>query len=227
MNKRWAMLILASGLTGARANAEVTGHVRVRGALPALAARAVSRDKVACGKSQPDESVVAGPGGVLANVVISWAGAPSTALPEDAATAGLIDQIGCRFVPHVLAVRAGQKLRLGNADHVLHNVHAWTGEQTVFNLAFPMRNQEHAVALRHPGTLELRCDAGHDWMKAWVVVFDHPFFAVSGTDGSFSMPSLPAGAQKLRAWHERFGTQDIDVVVKRDGSGNAEIMFEP
>lgn len=227
MNKRWAMLILASGLTGARANAEVTGHVRVRGALPALAARAVSRDKVACGKSQPDESVVAGPGGVLANVVISWAGAPSTALPEDAAPAGLIDQIGCRFVPHVLAARAGQKLRLGNADHVLHNVHAWTGEQTVFNLAFPIRNQEHAVALRHLGTLELRCDAGHDWMKAWVVVFDHPFFAVSGTDGSFTMPSLPPGAQKLHAWHERFGEKDVDIVVTRDGSSNVEIVFEP
>src|SRR4051812_21265257 len=106
MTRTHVALSVAAGLTLAcvapNANAQVTGHVRIRGTPPATPPRTVLRDTTACGKSQIDESLRVGPDGGLANVVVSLSAAPSAASPAPDSSAGIIDQIGCRFVPHVL-----------------------------------------------------------------------------------------------------------------------------
>ena len=224
---RSCLLFLIATLGSTTARAGVTGRVRFRGPLPVAKSVPVLRDRKACGASALDESLLVSPEGGLANVVVSRVGAFGKSAPPATSSAGLIDQIGCRFVPHVIAAQAGQTLTLGNADRVLHTVHAWRGDMSVFNVGFPLKDQRREVTLSTPGILEIRCDAGHDWMKGIIAVFDHPFFAVSGSDGRFSLPSLPPGRQKLRAWHERLGTRDVDVDVGADGSSRVEIVFEP
>jgi plastocyanin len=202
--------------------ADLAGRAVFHGAPHANARRAVLRDRRACGASQIDESLVVSSSGGIANVVLSALDV-SGGTAAASAPAVLVNQVGCRFVPHVLAVRTGQRVAFGNADPVLHNIHAYRGEETLFNLGFPLQGQRHEKTFDEAGTVELRCDAGHDWMHGYVVVFDHPFFAVTGSDGRFAIPSMPAGKHRLRAWHEKLGTKELEVEIKPSGETTVEI----
>jgi hypothetical protein len=97
------------------------------------------------------------------------------------------------------------------------------GEETVFNTAFPEQVKPKTITLREPGIIEIGCDAGHDWMRAYVHVFEHPFFAVSAKDGSFHL-QVPPGRHTLRIWHEHYGTRTLPVEVGRGGA-DVEIEF--
>ena len=124
------------------------------------------------------------------------------------------DQSGCRFTPHVFALRVGQTLRVFNPDGTLHTVHAYSRVNTGFNDAMPKFRTvlEKVFDKAEPTPFAVKCEV-HPWMNAWVAVFDHPYYFVTGRDGSFRIGNLPAGTYELEIWHERLPAQTHTVTV--------------
>ena len=116
-----------------------------------------------------------------------------------------LDNRDCRFQPRMLIVRTGQTFELKNSDPVAHNAAVYARRNTPFSEIIPM-NQPLQKKFAKAETLPLRVDCSiHSWMKAWLIVTDHPYVAVTGEDGSFEIKNLPAGEWKFRFWHERPG----------------------
>ena len=116
-----------------------------------------------------------------------------------------IDQKGCRYTPHVFGVRVGQKIEIINSDPTLHNIHATPKANSEFNTGQPMQGMktEHTFTAKEV-MVPFKCDV-HGWMNAYVGVLDHPFFAVTGEDGKFTLKGLPPGTYTVEAWHEKLG----------------------
>ncbi len=121
----------------------------------------------------------------------------------------MLDQKGCRYVPHVFGVQAGQTIQVSNNDTTLHNVHAHPEEQPRVQFRTAGQRAGGGAGVRQAGDgLPFRCDV-HGWMSVYVNVVAHPFFAVTGDDGRFEIKGLPAGSYTIELWHEQLGTQII------------------
>ena len=140
-----------------------------------------------------------------------------------------LDQVGCAYVPRVLGLMVGQPLRILNSDRLLHNVHMMPKLNEEFNKAMPARVRKLPV----PGKMfsqpevmiPFKCDV-HPWMAAYIGVLPHPFFAVSGADGSFAIENVPPGKYTLEAWHEFFTGQVQDIEVA-DGAVTVNFGLKP
>lgn len=205
-------------------NSAVSGVVRFEGTMPELRVINMSSDPICMTETPvPSEVVLVGPDNGLANVFLyvkdGLEGGPF-APPE---TDVEMDQKGCRYMPHVLGVQVGQPLRIVNSDPGLHNVHAVPKVNAEFNFAQPLQGLENTRIFTQPEIMvPFRCDV-HGWMSAYVGVVPHPFFTVSGPDGSFEIAGLPAGTYTVEAWHERFGTRTGTITV--DGTSGATLDF--
>lgn len=220
-----AALLVLYGYTGApvTGGGTISGTVRMEGAAPRLAPLQVTRTPDVCGQTVPNEEIVSGGGGVLANVVV-WIdgiqhGAPAKARPLT------LDQQRCRFVPHVSDATVGSSLTLTSADPTLHTTHALVGDRTIFNVALPVKGMRVTRRLDRPGVMRLKCEAGHTWMSGWIHVFDHPYHAVTGRNGRFRLPDVPPGHYTLKAWHERLGEQTAQVDVAAGGTVTSDFRF--
>lgn len=237
LTRRSALAKLALGvagtyalrLTGGRAvagtgtnttRATVAGTVTYSGKTPKRKAIKVTQDVAVCGKKAIfDESLVVGKGRGLANAVVAIEGVDgASAAKRDV----LLDQRECVFKPHVLAATRGSKLVVQNSDPILNTPHAYMGRRTLFNVAQPFEGMKYAYKLKKAGVIRLACDV-HDWESAYVLVFDHPYFAVTGADGSFRITDLPAGTYTARVWHEKLGEKTAEVTVT---SGTAELTLQ-
>jgi hypothetical protein len=147
--------------------------------------------------------------------------APAPAQPA------LLDQKGCRYEPHVLAMRVGQPIVVSNSDPLLHNVHALTMDNPAFNFGQPTLDRGRNLGpMKAAEVFKVKCDF-HPWMLAYVHVFDHPYFAVTAEDGSYSIPAgLPDGRYTLVAWHERLGERDIVIEMKGGKAEGADFTFK-
>lgn len=143
-------------------------------------------------------------------------GAPVSPAPAEALE---VDQKGCMFEPHVAVARAGQKVIFKNSDPVLHNVRSESKVNKAFNIAQPIQGMTTAKTFAQPEIgIKMRCDV-HFWMASFIHVLDHPFYAVTGDDGSYRIDGLPAGAYTIEVWHEKLGTQTAQITVA-DGETN-------
>ena len=168
------------------------------------------------------EAIVVGSDGGLANVFGRLRGSfPETAVPAEPVE---IDQRGCLYSPRMVGVRIGQPLRVSNSDSGLHNVHGISPGTDGFNVAQPLRGMTNQFRLKTEGILRVTCDV-HPWMIAFVGVVDHPFFAVSASDGTFEIPAVPAGVHAIEAWHERLGTITSSVSVEASGVATVELEY--
>lgn len=135
----------------------------------------------------------------------------------------VLDQKGCVFAPHVLGVQTRQKVIFRNSDNELHNVNGFFQQQQIFNLALPLQNQEVKRSFEEPlFPIELQCDV-HPWMRAYIGVVAHPYFAVTNASGEFQLGNLPPGEYVIEAWHEYYGSQTQTLTLTLQGK--AEITF--
>jgi plastocyanin len=170
-----------------------------------------------------DESVLVNPNGTLANVfVYIKSGLEGKEFEAPAATV-TVDQRGCWFEPRVLGIQTGQQLEIKNSDPVTHNVHPLPQVNREWNHSQgPGEAPLERKFLRPEVMVRVKCNI-HSWMRAFIGVVGHPYFAVSGANGTFEMPNVPPGEYVVEAWHETLGTQEQKVSV--GPSGKVEINF--
>ena len=129
------------------------------------------------------------------------------------------------YVPHVMGIMVGQPYRILNSDGVLHNIHTLPKVNPAFNKGMPPTLKEASTVFEKPeAVFHVKCDV-HPWMSAYVSVFTHPFFSVTGTDGKFTISGLDAGTYEITAWHERLGTQTASVTVAATGAKTQDFKF--
>lgn len=209
--------------------ATVSGKVRFEGKLPAKWKDKkidVAADPY-CSSTSPDghltEVFRINDKGEVQNVFV-WIqkGLEGKNFPLPAGTV-LLDQVGCRYVPHVLGVRVGQGLLIRNSDATMHNIHSTSKANQEFNFGQPQKGAETVKTFEAPEVMvKMKCDV-HGWMGAYVGVVSHPFFAVSGEGGDFQLKDLPPGDYEVGAWHEKFGT--LTQSLKIEGPGAKELSF--
>ena len=137
----------------------------------------------------------------------------------------VIDQKGCIYSPHVLGIMAGQQLDILNNDGTLHNIHALPKVNKEFNKAQPRSKKKLSVKFEKPeAPFKVKCDV-HPWMGAYIGVFDHPCFAVSGDDGTYIISDLKPGEYVIEAWHEKLGSQTANVTVS-DSAAHQNFTFK-
>ena len=170
------------------------------------------------------EVAVVGDGGALANVFV-WVKDGIEGKFEVPSTSVSLDQKGCVYTPHVVALQSGQVLSVTNSDQTTHNVHPlprvnreWNRSQTANASAIERKFSRQEIML------PVKCNI-HPWMRAYVNVVDHPFFAVTGADGSFEIKGLPPGTYTIEARHERFDAQETSVTVGASESKQADFTF--
>ena len=209
-----------SGGTGVLA-----GTLRFGGSPPRPGVLRVHKERAFCGSSVPDQSLVIGPGGGVKNVVVTLSG---TGLQGHARPPGAIqlDNVGCRFAPHVQAAQVGSTLLLLNSDPILHDAHARLGPRTVFNDGLPWWRRVKRT-LDRPGLLRIICELHHAWMSAYIVVSPNPFFAVTDSRGRYVIEDIPPGAYQARFWHERLGETSRRIVVEAGEERQVDVILPP
>ena len=137
-----------------------------------------------------------------------------------------VDQVGCRYVPHVFGVRAGQQIAYTTSDNTLHNVHALPKANDEFNFALQIAGETKARTFAAPEVMvPFKCDV-HNWMNAYAGVLTHPYFAVTANGGKFELKDLPAGTYTIEAWHEKLGTQTQSVTLGDKESKEITFTFK-
>jgi hypothetical protein len=176
-----------------------------------------------------DESLVVAPDGSLANVVVSVSSGLSGWLRDEfppPPSQAVLNQKGCVFEPHVVAVMVGEPLLVKNSDPFLHNVHIMAVNNAAENMGQPTIGELATEPFEAPEVFRVKCDV-HPWMQAWVRVVDNPWFAVTGPDGRFSLRGLPAGTYTLKAWHEQLGVREMQVTIGPDHGTVVDFVFKP
>ncbi len=225
MNKILA-IALSTLIAGSALAGDVVGKVVFEGTAPKAAILRMDADKVckvAHKEPQRSEEVVVNANGTLKNVLVYVKDGLGTRKFEAPATKVTFDQVGCIYVPHVLGIQTGQELEVVNSDPTLHNVHSLSKANPPFNIAQPKKGMKLTRRFEKPEVFKVKCEV-HTWMGAYIGVFNHPFFAVTGDDGTFTLSKLPAGEYTLEAWHEKYGTQTGKVKV--DAAGKATFDFK-
>lgn len=204
--------------------ASIRGIVKVEGKLPKLAPLQVTKYKDVC-KDVPNESLVLGPGQGLRYAVITLEGIGKGKAVEKE-TFHELDNLRCRYMPHVSAASVGQFVVLKNSDPILHTAHAsFSGEQPQFNVGlYPGRVSRKPLITA--GVVKIRCEV-HPWMAAYIVVTDHPYHAISDIYGEYEITDVPAGVYQLKVWHESLGTQEKRIEVKPAATQKVDFTFTP
>jgi plastocyanin len=196
----------------------IAGVARCEGRVPTMQPIDMNFDPICAGKHDGDEpalneSILVDEEGHLANVLVRVVeGLPEGDYPVPQ-TPLILSQEGCMYHPRVFGIRPGQPLTIQNPDGTIHNVNGMPVVNRGFNLAMDARTTEKTITLEQPEPpFPIKCDV-HPWMRAYCAVVDHPFFAVSGPAGAFTIAELPPGTYVLEAWHERYGIQREEVTV--------------
>ena len=212
----------------------VSGTIAFNGTAPAPKKIDTSADPV-CGQKNPnlstEDTVVSN--GKLANAFVyikdgtladgTKIGEYAFTTPPDAVT---LDQNGCHYRPHVLGIQTNQKLKITNSDPTQHNIHPTPKNNPEWNQTQPNGAPPiEKTFARAEVLVPVKCNQ-HPWMKAYIGVLKHPFFAVSGDDGSFTIKGVPPGSYTVAAWHEggAQGTEKINQ-VKLAANGSAKVDF--
>ena len=205
----------------------IVGVIAFNGAAPAAKKLSLDSDPV-CAQKNPnavgEEVVVAD--GKLQNVFVYVKGGLPRATFEAPTAEVTLDQSGCHYVPHVLGLQTNQPLKVVNSDNTNHNVHPTPKDNREWNESQgPGAPPIVKKFTRAEVLIPVKCNQ-HAWMKAWVGVLDHPFYAVSGKDGAFTIKGLPPGEYDVEAWHEKLGAKTMKVKVADKADAKADFTFD-
>ena len=195
----------------------VVGTASFSGEAPAMPAHKTGRYKKACGPEVVNDALII-ENKKLANAVISLEGKKLKTKPGEYR----LDQVGCRYAPHTIAMPQGSELKIHTSDPINHNIHTYSFDNDPINIMFTPDQEEYTQEMEEPEIVKVECDL-HSWMAAWIVVTQNSYFAVSGKDGSFTIPDIPPGKYQLTAWHEALGSLTRDITV---GEGELKVDFD-
>jgi hypothetical protein len=203
----------------------IDGVVTLSGAAPAGATLKVTKNQDYCGASIPDPTYTVGSGGGLGNVIVYLKDiAKGKAAPAE--PLALVNE-HCMFNPRVQGAMVGESIKISSNDTVLHNTHPQNAETnaTIYNVALPFKGFSVTKPLPgSPGLIKVKCDA-HEWMHAWIMELDHPYYATTDADGKFTIKDVPPGSYTLVAWHEVAGEKTEPVVVAAGQSVKPKISL--
>jgi plastocyanin len=221
---------------------DLTGKITLKGTPPAEKLLPGIMDDPACGKTHAEKPktahYVVGSKGELANVVVVIKGVPGAKSTGPSAASAVLDQRNCIYVPQIIAVQTGQKITVKNSDPVPHNVRS-TPISGMTPIGFMQMKgaPDQIISLdKTEDFLRFKCDV-HNWMFAYATVVDHPYFAVTGADGTFKIANVPPGKYTVEAQHRKISgvvdannaitgfkgiTQEVE--IKEDG-GKADFEF--
>jgi hypothetical protein len=207
----------------------IQGVVKLAGTAPTIGPIEVTKNQDYCGDSIPNPVYVVGKDGGLRNVEVYLKNiSTGKALATDSVTISLVNT-HCMFSPRVQGASVGQQIKISSEDPVLHNTHPQNSvtNATIYNIALPFKGFSVTKPLpATPQLIKVKCDA-HEWMHAWIWVFDHPYFATTGDDGSFTIKDVPPGTYTLAAWQEAAGEKSMPVTVAAGKTVTADIQLAP
>jgi plastocyanin len=207
----------AGGATPDEANGgTVTGKVSFEGTAPKAKNLDMSANPV-CMRAHPagekSEEVVVNPNNTVKYAFV-WV---KTGVPDKQwqvpTTPIVLDQSGCMYKPHVIGVMTGQQIDIKNSDPTNHNIHPLPTVNQEWNESQPPGSGDKMQSFaRQEVMIPVKCNI-HNWMRSYIGVVSHPFFAVTGDDGAYTIKGLPPGNYTIEVWHEKYGTQDLPVTV--------------
>jgi plastocyanin len=206
----------------------VTGVVKFEGSGPKPTRIDMSADPN-CLKTHPTpattEDVVTGADGALENAVVYVSDGLQGQAFQPPAEPAVLEQKGCLYKPHVVALQANQKLNVVNSDSTTHNIHPIPNNNREWNMTQPPGVPLEQTFAREEVAIPVKCNI-HPWMRGYIAVFKHPFFAVTGKDGSFELKNLPPGSYTITAWHGKLGTQSQKVTVSGGQTQKVQFAFK-
>jgi plastocyanin len=213
---------------GMSAAASISGRIRFEGPVPTSPSIAMRSDPT-CAREHPQpvraEDIVPGRDGTLENVIVFVAEGVDNRTYDVPQTPAVMEQKGCMYEPHVLAMRAGQTLRVVNDDRTTHNIHPMPANNREWNKAQTPGQPIEEKFAREEVAIPVKCNI-HPWMRGYIAVFKHPYFTVTGQDGSFELAHLPPGEYTIEAWHEKLGTVTQHVKITQGESKKIDFTFK-
>jgi plastocyanin len=228
-------LIMVSALAAAlqvTPAADITGTVTLKGTPPKEKDITPLMADVNCSKLHTKMPTthfyVVGEKGELADVVVSLQGISGKSTGASAPPV-VLDQKGCEYTPYIFAVQTGQKIIVKNSDPILHNVHDVptpdSGNKERNEAQLPNSPDLTFTFAKPEEFLKFKCDV-HPWMFAYASIFDHPYFAVTGKDGTFKIANVPPGKYKIQAAHRKAGTETKEIEVKAGEPTKVDFTLE-
>lgn len=226
-----ALLLVKDAKVSAAGTGSITGTVKLNGTAPHMKGIDMSKDPY-CVKQHENspaklENVVVGSNGGLQNVVLyiseGLSGSEATAVPSEKPK---VDQHGCMYVPHVVAMDVNQEYEVTTSDQTTHNIHPLPapGSGNIgWNKSQPAGAPPIVTSWKAPEAISVKCNI-HPWMHGWHVVVKGPY-AVTDENGNYTIKNVPAGSYTVRAWQEEYGTQEAKVTVAAGQAAKADIAF--
>jgi len=214
----WVFLVLlvivngpaGDGEAGGDQTGTITGVVKYVGTPPPPKELPLTKDTDVCGEWKLSRELIVGFDQGIQDAVVRVVNI--TGEPPQPARAPTLVQMRCGFSPHLLLIPAGGSVDILNTDGFLHNIHTYSVENPAINVAQPGFIVRMTLRFQSPERVRVTCDL-HP-MDAWIVVMDHPYYAVTDQKGTFTLTGVPAGTYTLEVWHARLGRQTKDVVVR-------------
>jgi plastocyanin len=204
----------------------IKGKVNFTGTAPDMPEINRQADPFCAQTKMKAQDIVLNSNKTLKNVAVTVQGAPTAAVPAESVTME-IDQSNCMYAPRVVTSTTGQTIKIVNSDPILHNVHTYAGDKTLFNRAQP----KGSPAIDKPFTkddgevVKFKCDV-HPWMTGWLIQSDSGLGAVTGDSGEFEIKNVPAGKYTIQAWQEKYGTKTVEVTVEADKASEAVFTYD-
>ncbi|MBZ5592408.1 MAG: carboxypeptidase regulatory-like domain-containing protein [Acidobacteriia bacterium] len=209
--------------------ATLTGKVSFTGDKPAMRNIDMSANpacaRAHAGAPAKSEEVIVNDNGTLKNAFV-WvkAGVPDRQWPVPTTPVDLA-QKGCMYGPHVIGVMSNQDIKIVNSDPTNHNIHPLPKINQEWNESQPPNGDSKLKKFaREEVMIPVKCNV-HPWMRSYIGVVNHPFFFVTGDDGTFTIKGLPPGKYTVEAWHEKYGTKDVEVTVAAKESKAVDFTF--